>query len=42
VALEALADPTRRSMFELLRHGQRSVVEIAGAVPISCPAVSNT
>ena len=38
--LEALADPTRRSIFELLAAGPRSVAEIAAAVPISRPAVS--
>jgi len=38
--LEALADPTRRSIFELLAGGSRSVVDIAGDVPISRPAVS--
>jgi DNA-binding transcriptional ArsR family regulator len=40
VALEALADPTRRSIFELLGSGGRSVVDIAREVPISRPAVS--
>ena len=39
-ALQALADPTRRSIFELLGSGPRSVVDIAGSVPISRPAVS--
>jgi DNA-binding transcriptional ArsR family regulator len=39
-ALEALADPTRRSIFELLGAGPRSVVDIARDVPISRPAVS--
>lgn len=39
-ALEALADPTRRSIFELLAGGPRSVVDIARDVPISRPAVS--
>ena len=38
--LEALADATRRSIFELLADGPRSVAEIAAAVPISRPAVS--
>jgi DNA-binding transcriptional ArsR family regulator len=40
VALEALADPTRRSIFELLGSGGRSVVDITRDVPISRPAVS--
>lgn len=38
--LEALADPTRRSLFELLGRGPRSVAELAADVPISRPAVS--
>jgi len=39
-ALDALADHTRRSIFELLADGPRSVVDIAGSVPVSRPAVS--
>jgi DNA-binding transcriptional ArsR family regulator len=39
-ALEALGDPTRRSVFELLRSGPRSVGELANLVPVSRPAVS--
>lgn len=39
-ALEALADPTRRTILELLGAGPRSVGEIAGNVPVSRPAVS--
>ena len=38
--LEALADPTRRAVFELLRGGPRAVNEIAGELPVSRPAVS--
>jgi DNA-binding transcriptional ArsR family regulator len=38
--IEALADPTRRSIFELLGGGPRSVVDIARDVPVSRPAVS--
>ncbi len=38
--LEALADATRRSIFELVAEGPKSVVEIAAALPISRPAVS--
>ncbi|MGH6932157.1 MAG: metalloregulator ArsR/SmtB family transcription factor [Dongiaceae bacterium] len=38
--LAALADPTRRRMFERLRRGQRSVGEIAAGLPVSRPAVS--
>jgi DNA-binding transcriptional ArsR family regulator len=39
-ALEALADPTRRAIFELLRDGPRAVGELAGSLPVSRPAVS--
>lgn len=39
-ALEALADPTRRAVFEQLRGGERSVGEIAARLPVSRPAVS--
>ena len=39
-ALEALADPTRRSIFERLGDGPRSVADLAGDLPISRPAVS--
>ena len=39
-ALEALADPTRRAVFEQLRAGGRSVTEIAAHLPVSRPAVS--
>lgn len=37
---EALGDPHRRAIVELLGHGDRSVREIADALPISRPAVS--
>lgn len=37
---EALGDPQRRAIVELLSAGQRSVREIADALPISRPAVS--
>lgn len=39
-ALAALADPTRRSIFEALREGPRAVSEVAALVPVSRPAVS--
>src|SRR5215475_51269 len=39
-SLTALADPTRRAVFERLRHGPISVGEIASALPVSRPAVS--
>ena len=39
-ALAALADPTRRQIFERLRAGPRAVGELAKGMPISRPAVS--
>src|SRR5258707_14067408 len=39
-ALAALADPTRRSVFERLRSGPLAVGRIAAAMPVSRPAVS--
>ena len=38
--LDALGDPTRRQVFELLRSGPRSVGELAAELPVSRPAVS--
>jgi DNA-binding transcriptional ArsR family regulator len=38
--IAALADPTRRRVFELVADRPRSVAEIARAVPVSQPAVS--
>jgi len=38
--LAALADPTRRAVFERLRKGPRSVGELAEGLPVSRPAVS--
>jgi DNA-binding transcriptional ArsR family regulator len=40
VALAALADPTRRAIFEQLGDGPRSVGAIARELPVSRPAVS--
>ena len=37
---EALGDPNRRAIVELLGGGGRSVGELANALPISRPAVS--
>ena len=37
---EALADPNRRAILELLGEGSRSVQQLADALPISRPAVS--
>jgi DNA-binding transcriptional ArsR family regulator len=39
-AIAALADPTRRGVFETLRGGPRSVGELARGLPVSRPAVS--
>ena len=39
-ALEALADPTRRSIFERLRTRESTVNDIAKHMPVSRPAVS--
>jgi DNA-binding transcriptional ArsR family regulator len=39
-AFEALADPTRRRIVELLGDGERSVNELAAEFPVSRPAVS--
>src|SRR6266545_1807844 len=39
-AMDALGDPTRRRIFELLRAGPRAVGELAGELPVSRPAVS--
>ncbi len=38
--LDALGDPTRRAVLELLRDGPRAVVDIADELPVSRPAVS--
>jgi DNA-binding transcriptional ArsR family regulator len=39
-AFEALGDPNRRAIVELLGSGGRSVQQLADALPISRPAVS--
>lgn len=39
-ALAALADPTRRQVFEQLRRGPSSVTHLAAKLPVSRPAVS--
>jgi len=39
-ALAALADPTRRRVFERLRSGPHAVGDIARGMPVSRPAVS--
>jgi DNA-binding transcriptional ArsR family regulator len=36
----ALGDPTRKAIFELLSDRPRAVGELAGALPVSRPAVS--
>ena len=39
-AFAALADPTRREVFERLGRGPRAVGELAAGLPVSRPAVS--
>ncbi|MEJ0027027.1 MAG: metalloregulator ArsR/SmtB family transcription factor [Rhizomicrobium sp.] len=39
-ALDALADPTRRRVFERLRAGPSAVGRLAQGLPVSRPAVS--
>ncbi len=39
-ALTALADPTRRRVFERLKSGPQSVGKVARGLPVSRPAVS--
>lgn len=38
--MDALGDPTRRRIFELLQSGPRAVGELADELPVSRPAVS--
>lgn len=38
--MDALGDPTRRAIFELLSAGPRAVGELAEQLPVSRPAVS--
>ena|SRR5215469_6311599 len=40
IALQALGDPTRREIFERLASRPLAVVDIAGGLPVSRPAVS--
>ena len=40
IAMDALGDPTRRSILERLRQGPRAVGELAEGLPVSRPAVS--
>jgi DNA-binding transcriptional ArsR family regulator len=37
---QALADPTRRAVLDLLRRGSQRAGQIAGAFPVSRPAIS--
>jgi DNA-binding transcriptional ArsR family regulator len=39
-AIAALADPTRRAIFERLRRGPQAVAALARGLPVSRPAVS--
>ena len=38
----ALGDPTRKAIYELLLERPRAVVELAGELPVSRPAVSHS
>jgi DNA-binding transcriptional ArsR family regulator len=40
IVLEALADPTRRAIFERLARSPGAVGELASGLPVSRPAVS--
>ncbi len=40
IVLQALADPTRRAIFERLRKGEAAVCDLAQGLPVSRPAVS--
>jgi DNA-binding transcriptional ArsR family regulator len=40
LALDALGDPTRRRLVDLLREGESTVGRLAGRLPVSRPAVS--
>jgi DNA-binding transcriptional ArsR family regulator len=40
LAIEALADPTRRAILERLRGGPMPVKDIASGLPVTRPAVS--
>src|SRR5438445_6120950 len=40
VTFSALADPTRRAVLDLLRRGSQPAGQIAGAFPVSRPAIS--
>jgi DNA-binding transcriptional ArsR family regulator len=39
-AFQALADPTRRAVLDLLRRGSQPAGDIASAFPVSRPAIS--
>jgi DNA-binding transcriptional ArsR family regulator len=39
-AIQALADPTRRAVFERLRHGPQAAGRLAEGLDVSRPAVS--
>lgn len=40
VTFQALADPTRRAVLDLLRRGSQPAGQIANAFPVSRPAIS--
>src|SRR5947199_7119636 len=40
ITFQALADPTRRAVLDLLRQGSRPAGQIASSFPVSRPAIS--
>jgi DNA-binding transcriptional ArsR family regulator len=40
IAFAALADPTRKAVFDRLRHGPLTVGALAAGLPVSRPAIS--
>jgi DNA-binding transcriptional ArsR family regulator len=40
IIFQALADPTRRAVLDMLRRGRQPAGNIAGAFPVSRPAIS--
>jgi len=40
LAIEVLAEPSRRRILDLLRDGERSVGDLVGQLPLTQPAVS--
>jgi DNA-binding transcriptional ArsR family regulator len=40
IGFSALGDPTRRAVFERMRHGPQTVGALAAGLPVSRPAIS--